>query len=144
MARLKQINDVLQQHREITPMKSKTTYWKDCPKPMKPTRIQRKRTAGFKTPPNTCYCGRGSKWGNPFVVGQKNKVTLDDINISVVTRLDLKSCLELYKRWLDIKIEIGELDLTELLKYDHLSCWCSLESKCHVDILIEKLKTLNK
>lgn len=35
-----------------------------------PERIQRKRTKGWKQPANTRYCGRGSKWGNPFVVGR--------------------------------------------------------------------------
>jgi len=33
---------------------------------MKPKRIQRKRTKGWRMPPNTVYAGRGSKWGNPF------------------------------------------------------------------------------
>ena len=33
---------------------------------MKPIRIQRKRTKGWKMPPNTVYVGRPTKWGNPF------------------------------------------------------------------------------
>lgn len=32
----------------------------------RPTRIQRQRTPGWKTPPNTVYVGRPTKWGNPF------------------------------------------------------------------------------
>lgn len=35
---------------------------------MKPKRIQRKRTKGWKMPENTVYVGRGSKWGNPYYV----------------------------------------------------------------------------
>jgi hypothetical protein len=31
-----------------------------------PKRIQRKRTPGWKMPPNTIYVGRPTKWGNPF------------------------------------------------------------------------------
>lgn len=31
-----------------------------------PVRVQRKRTAGWKMPPNTVYVGRPSRWGNPF------------------------------------------------------------------------------
>jgi len=34
-----------------------------------PIRIQRKRTKGWKKPENAVYVGRGSEWGNPFVVG---------------------------------------------------------------------------
>jgi hypothetical protein len=36
-----------------------------------PVRVQRKRTAGYKHPSNTRYCGRGTIYGNPFVVGEK-------------------------------------------------------------------------
>jgi hypothetical protein len=35
---------------------------------MMPERIQRKRTKGWKMPPNTVYVGRGSMWGNPYRV----------------------------------------------------------------------------
>jgi hypothetical protein len=38
----------------------------------KPIRIQRKRTKGWKLPPNTVYVGRGSKWGNPFKIYKDN------------------------------------------------------------------------
>jgi hypothetical protein len=31
---------------------------------MKPKRIQRKRTKGWKMPENAVYVGRPSKWGN--------------------------------------------------------------------------------
>lgn len=32
-----------------------------------PVRVQRKRTKGWRMPPNTVYVGRPGKWGNPFV-----------------------------------------------------------------------------
>lgn len=35
-----------------------------------PKRIQRKRTGGWRMPEGAVYVGRGSKWGNPFVVGK--------------------------------------------------------------------------
>lgn len=35
---------------------------------VKPKRIQRKRTRGWTTPPNTVYVGRPTIFGNPFVV----------------------------------------------------------------------------
>lgn len=31
-------------------------------------RIQRKRTKGWKMPPNTIYVGRPSRWGNPWTI----------------------------------------------------------------------------
>lgn len=36
----------------------------------KPRRIQRRRTKGWRMPENTVYVGRGSKWGNPYRVGE--------------------------------------------------------------------------
>jgi hypothetical protein len=37
--------------------------------PDKPIGIQRKRTKGFKLPPNTVCVNRGTIWGNPYKVG---------------------------------------------------------------------------
>jgi len=107
-----------------------------------PQRIQRKRTKGWKQPKLTCYCGRGSKWGNPFIVGEKFTVCAYDLSYEFVMTLMLS--LSLYEKWLDEMINLELVDLTELLKYDYLSCWCPLDQKCHVDILISKLKELNK
>ena len=33
-------------------------------------RYQRRRTRGYRSPPNTVYCGRPTKWGNPFPAGR--------------------------------------------------------------------------
>lgn len=32
-----------------------------------PKRIQRRRTKGWRMPPNTVYVGRPTRWGNPFL-----------------------------------------------------------------------------
>ena len=37
---------------------------------MTPKRVQRRRTKGWRKPPNTVYIGRSSKWGNPFRTDQ--------------------------------------------------------------------------
>lgn len=37
---------------------------------MSPVRVQRQRTKGWRMPENTVYVGRGSKWGNPYKVGE--------------------------------------------------------------------------
>ena len=37
---------------------------------MSPQRIQRRRTKGWRMPEGAVYVGRGSKWGNQFIVGQ--------------------------------------------------------------------------
>ncbi|MFE3052314.1 DUF4326 domain-containing protein [Nocardia sp. NPDC059239] len=37
-----------------------------------PERIQRKRTAGWRSPEGAVYVGRPTKWGNPFTLGGSN------------------------------------------------------------------------
>ena len=41
---------------------------------MTPIRIQRKRTKGWRMPPNTVYVGRPTIWGNPFPVGHSKGI----------------------------------------------------------------------
>lgn len=36
-----------------------------------PTRIQRRRTKGWRAPAGAVYVGRGTRWGNPFAVGAR-------------------------------------------------------------------------
>jgi hypothetical protein len=36
-----------------------------------PHRIQRRRTKGWRAPEHAVYVGRGSGWGNPFIVGER-------------------------------------------------------------------------
>lgn len=80
-----------------------------------PMRIQRKRTKGWKMPPNTIYVGRGSKWGNPFTFTNSGEV-----HPAVRFACEVASLL----------------DLTPL-RGKHLACWCGLESECHADVLLE-------
>jgi len=97
---------------------------------MKPIRIQRKRTKGWRMSPNTIYVGRPTIWGNPFVVGRDG---------------DADRCVELFKavlrmpflrlpdgtdvRWNDL--------IKERLRGKHLACWCALDRPCHADILLQ-------
>lgn len=81
----------------------------------RPKRIQRKRTAGWRMPPNTIYVGRGSKWGNPFTFANSG-------NTHPAVRF---AC------------EVAPLlDVSPLCGKD-LACWCSLTAECHADVLLE-------
>lgn len=77
----------------------------------RPKRIQRKRTKGWKMPPNTVYVGRPTKWGNPY--GRSP----DD--------------LAKYREQ-----AIGCLPVEELRGFD-LACWCKEGDPCHADVLLE-------
>lgn len=97
---------------------------------MKPKRIQRRRTKGWKMPPNTVYVGRPTKWGNPFC-------EIDDYG-----RPCAKKSAEEFKAWLESPysderaFDINHLSKTEL-RGKNLACWCPLDKPCHADVLLE-------
>lgn len=78
-------------------------------------RIQRKRTKGWKMPPNTVYVGRPTKWGNPF--------TGED-------------AVEKYAKWLLKNWNRKFLRKVKELRGKNLACWCPLDKPCHADILL--------
>lgn len=108
------------------------------PDTREPKRIQRKRTLGWAMPNNTRYVGRGTKYGNPFVVGQPHRLNHDQ------PIRDRKQAVELYE------LHTGpmgnyELDVEEVrreLAGKNLACWCPLPEPgetdwCHARILLE-------
>ena len=89
---------------------------------MKPQRIQRKRTKGWKMPENTVYVGRPSKWGNPYGIGGRAFLTNEQ-------------CVVLYRKYLDSWVDFDEIK--EELGGKNLACWCKPGSPCHADVLLE-------
>ena len=81
--------------------------------------------------PNAVYIGRGrgeyGKWGNPFKESEYG----------------LEECLRLYREWLEMKLQEDPTFL-EPLRGKDLVCFCSLNSSCHGDIIIEFLSRDNK
>lgn len=131
-----------------------------------PVRIQRKRTRGWKMPPNTVYVGRGSIWGNPFVVGSQSGIFdgLDGRPLGfrdqpeiLIPSLSLERCIELYRdlvsgsvspemypfghewsREMHKKCGGHPSEIARLfLKGKDVACWCPLAQPCHADVLLE-------
>lgn len=69
------------------------------------------------------YIGRGSKWGNPFVIGQDG--SRDEV-------------IEKYHEWILTQPQIKDL---EELRGKRLGCFCK-PNRCHGDILVELLNDL--
>ena len=69
-------------------------------------------------PANAVYIGRGSPWGNPFVIGKDG--TRDEV-------------IALYKEHILPKLDV------EPLRGQHLVCFCK-PAACHGDAIMEKLK----
>jgi hypothetical protein len=130
---------------------------------MKPIRIQRKRTKGWRMPENTVYVGRPTKWGNPFRVMEVGgiwqiKTDGTDICARILTENGhfkyaskeeaLKDAVKLYEIWLFPYTHekgtiddyfVSEIRLNELreLKGHNLSCFCPLDQPCHADVLLK-------
>ncbi len=84
-----------------------------------PERIQRKRTKGWRMPPNTVYVGRPTKWGNPFFVAPDMPAHL---------------AVENFRNMLN-RHDVAEIRAT--LRGKNLACWCALDQPCHADVLLE-------
>ena len=82
----------------------------------RPHRVQRSRRKDSRLEPNTVVVSRGTKWGNPFRVGDIRRA----------------EAVELYRRW----IVDQPLDPSELAG-KNLACWCRLDEPCHADVLLE-------
>ena len=107
-------------------------------------RIQRRRTKGWRMPPDAVYVGRPSRWGNPWMVG-----SIDLGNGVLVTA---EAAVEMYRMTVanDLLYWPGFLD--PLVGHD-LACWCHLCdahrdglplgvvcpdcAPCHADVLLE-------
>jgi hypothetical protein len=124
-----------------------------------PQRIQRKRTRGWRMPENAVYVGRGSIWGNPFVVGAPSGCDFKDGGdpTPMIPELSLEKSLEFYRSLIGgmISPEMhphghqwfnaiqkkcgghpGEIART-FLRGKNLACWCALDQACHADVLLE-------
>lgn len=86
-----------------------------------PKRIQRKRTKGWKMPPNTVYVGRPTRWGNVFQVGKDGTA---------------EECVARYRRLYRFGM-LADKDLMRGLRGYNLACWCPLDQPCHADVLLD-------
>jgi hypothetical protein len=97
---------------------------------MKPVRIQRKRTKGWKLPPNTVCVTRPGKWGNPFKVSD------------LAGHLDVQSSrakqfvVDQFFGYMHTNPEKCEQARREL-RGMNLACFCKLGEPCHADVLLD-------
>jgi len=85
--------------------------------------IQRKRTKGWRMPPNARYVGRPTIYGNPYIVAEYGR----------------ERAIELYEVWLDEQIQTDPTFLDQLRGKD-LACFCPLDTPCHADVLLKWLE----
>lgn len=112
-----------------------------------PQRIQRKRTKGWKMPPNTVSVTRPSIFGNPFpsdISGPADAVdrfrrwatgNMSALEMSQSSRSD---------RWSGGNSSVNLVDVRRWMRDEmpklrgkNLACFCALDAPCHADVLLE-------
>lgn len=122
---------------------------------LKSREVQRRRSAGWKTPVGTVYVGRPTRWGNPFLVYRTITIQASELGIRVrsldsTIEIEVGGVAEsigLYRVWLHRMIELhrraGE-DFLGPLVGKNLSCWCPVGWNCHRRVLLEVLAIREK
>lgn len=100
-----------------------------------PERIWRRRTPGWRMPPNTVYVGRKTKWGNPYRVGEYG-LTRQTFNQLDYQHPTPENCVKWFRT---LQLETpGRLDeIRNELRGKNLACWCKPGEPCHADVLLE-------
>lgn len=111
--------------------------------PARPVRVQRRRSKGWRMPPNTASVCRPGPFGNPFRLG----APLEDVDRALRTAAGLPAggtltaatAVQLYRHWLLHTPEGGAIlqRAEKELPGKNLACYCSLEGPCHADVLLE-------
>ena len=92
---------------------------------MRAQRIQRKRSKGWRLPPNTICVSRPSRWGNPYATGDREADVLQ------------------FERGLLALPESQYRALLLPLVGKNLACWCPLDGQpCHADTLLRHAAAL--
>ena len=133
------------------------------PDAYRPVRVQRQRTKGWRMPEGAVYVGRGSRWGNPFIISGRHVIGLSyqDVRdnwgrvsapadavlyMSASHPIDPAEVVTRFSRLMYVR-ERDEPDrlrqwLTPL-RGRNLACWCPLDDghgnrvPCHADVLLE-------
>lgn len=114
---------------------------------MIPKRHCRSRAKGSRQPNNCKYVGRGTIYGNHWIIGKF--YSSNDCGIKDGAIMTREIAVQIYAQNLPLQaVESGYASedeyLRPLLEYEYLSCFCKLSDSCHVDVIIEKLKLLEK
>jgi hypothetical protein len=114
-----------------------------------PKRIQRKRTKGWKMPPNTLCVTRPLPLGNPFRVGgwfaigamgMRYVEAMEGFQDQRFTLIDSRErSLEMFREYRR-RFPLTAAEKEQIRNAEFIACWCPLDQTCHADILLEMVK----
>lgn len=93
-----------------------------------PKRIQRLRVKGWRKPYFSKYVGRGSRWGNPYRIGDQDPILVDHT-------MDRGDVVRMFEWYAAQQIQRNPIWLEPLRGRD-LCCWCPPDQPCHADVLL--------
>lgn len=106
-----------------------------------PIRVQRKRTKGWRMPPDTVYVGRPGPFANPYRIGEELEsvpfVDDDYPTRHFRTRREAVDCFRELLTGSCFDQTILREKWIEPLRGKNLACWCALDQPCHADVLLE-------
>lgn len=115
------------------------------PEGERPLRVTLKRTKGWRMPDNTVKVDRGTKWGNPFAVG--DLVTgIPGLCRGAMEERTLATAEEAvlcFKLWLGGEVTLYNQrppkvwEIQQKLRGKHLACWCKPGAACHAEVLLD-------
>lgn len=94
-----------------------------------PRRIQRKRTKGWKMPPNTVSVTRPGRYGNPYTVKQAREAGYKGSDVEIA-----QMCVDTFRKEMP---EFAKAAFRQELRGKNLACWCKPGEPCHGDVLLE-------
>lgn len=98
-----------------------------------PSRIQRRRTAGWRTPHEVVYVGRGSRWGNPF---KASAPTADERSLAALLFANLLATRTGHPNPEHVIAYPSDAEIRKSLAGRDLMCWCPIDQPCHADVLL--------
>lgn len=101
-----------------------------------PIRIQRKRTKGWRLPPNTVSVTHPGRYGNTWKVGTIFKEDGADDPIYGTAEVVVQKFRDDMVRLAQNHPEQARAFLAPL-KGKNLACWCKPGAPCHADVLLE-------
>ncbi|MEU2730075.1 DUF4326 domain-containing protein [Streptomyces griseoviridis] len=124
---------------------------RQIPLDTEPRRIQRRRTKGWRAPDGAVYVGRGTRWGNPWVIAQTRTgwavnwagegVPRPDWTVSTDNEGATRAlAVGLFCEFVDLTVGYAVRARVELAGRD-LMCWCPLPEPgqpdhCHAAVLL--------
>lgn len=112
-----------------------------------PARVQRKRSKGWRMPPNTVSVTRPGEFGNPFIVSKAHDRTAGTVEWwvevsggSMIWRHQTKeeavaASVKAFAAWVELPQQRRLRDRATLaLRGKNVACFCGLDSPCHGDV----------